>query len=107
MLADVPLGKQIDLALQQRGIIRRQHARFAGQLPGDQGIDRVAEQRVGIVFSKPVQISGGAQVAQQQKPALDVLRQHVRHVQARVAHQGRHVDERAAVFLRRRRVHGD
>ena len=72
-----------------------------------QGVDRVAKQRVGIVAVQYRQISGRAQIGQQQKSALEVLRQHLRNVHARLGHQAGHRDERPAVFPRRWRIHCD
>ena len=47
------------------------------------------------------------EVGQQQEAALEVLREHLRRVHARVAQQRGDVHERPAVLLRRRRVHRD
>ena len=107
MFAHIPLGKKIDLALKQCSIVGRQHAGPAGALPLDQRIHRIAEQRVGIVRVKTVQIGGGAQIAQQQETTVDFLCDDLRHVQTRGAHQRGYLHERPAIFLRRRRVHGN
>ena len=45
---DIPLGEQIELAAQQRLVVRRQHAFARGELPADQRVDRVEVQRVGV-----------------------------------------------------------
>ncbi len=51
------------------------------------------------------EISGGAEVLEQQEAAVEILRVDFRRVHARVAQQLRHVNERPAILHRRRRVH--
>ena len=107
MTTDVPLGKQRHFTLQQRAIIRRQYPGPARALPGHQRRDGVAEKRIRAGFRQRVQISGVAEIRQQQETAFDVRGQHRGHMQAGLPHQLRHLHEGAAVFALRRRIHRD
>ena len=118
VLADIPLGKQCQLARQQRVVVRRQHARFGGELPLHQHVDglhiKIKMRRRGLHAGID---SGGwrdhvhhglcAQVGQQHEAQRRIPGQHARRFEAGVRHQAGHLDERRAVFLRGRRVHDD
>ena len=107
MAAQVPLGKQRHLAPQQRLVVGRQLAGAGGELPAHQRVDRVAEQRVGVVLVERRKVGRLAQVGKQQEALCQVLRVDFGCVQLRLAQQARDVDERPAVFLVGRCVHGD
>ncbi len=85
-----PVGKQLDLAPQQRVVVRRQRGAVAAQLPLDQRGDGVAHQRVGagtVGLAQRGQVLGVAQVVQQQETLLQVLFEHARAVQPGAADQ--------------------
>ena len=105
-----PLGKQRQLACQQRFVVGRQgHCRHL-QLPLQQRGDGVAHQPVGLRRAGRLQraeVQLGTQVAEQQEALLRIVFQHLRPVQPGIADELRHLHERAHVFLRRRCVHDD
>jgi hypothetical protein len=109
MPADVPLGKQVALAAEQRLVVRRQHVVAARSLPLQQRLDRIAEQPVrvtGIEIERG-EIGRVTKVREQQEPALQVLRHHFRRMHACRAQELRNPHERPAILARRRGVHGD
>ena len=53
------------------------------------------------------EVGGGAEVGEQQKALLQILRQYRRRIEAGLAQQVRDLDERPAVLLLRRRIHDD
>ena len=107
MAADVPLGEQIQFALQQRAVVRRQRFRLALGLQQHQCVDRIHVQLVRGIEIELVQVGNGAEVGQQQKALRDILRQNARHGDAGGGEQVGDVDEGFDVFLRRRSVHDD
>ncbi len=107
---DVPVGKELQLAAQQRLVVGRQHTGARGALPVDEQIHGlqvpgVRGGRVGRVQA----LDGGlrAQVGQQHETVRFVPGQDLRHAQAGRLQQRLHLHERAAVFLVGRRVHDD
>ena len=107
MARDVPLGKEIHLAAQERFVVRRQLTRACRELPADQRIDRVAHQRAGVCRVQLGQIRARAQVGEKQEARAEILRVHCGGVHARVVEQPRDAHERAAVLFVRRRIHRD
>ena len=62
-------GKQLALAPQQRLVVRRQHAGPARELPVDERVDRVAEERVGVGLVERGEIRRRAEIGEQQEAA--------------------------------------
>ena len=107
MFRDIPVRKQIELALEQRPIVRRQRALTAEKLPAHERRARIAVQRRCARRVQGTQIGAGAEVGEQQKAAIEIGRQDRRSVHARGREQPRHRNIRAAILLRRRRIHCD
>ena len=110
VLRQVPVGKQLQLAAQQRLVVVGQHAGLRGQLPGQQRVHRLQIARLvgGWVLGLHLLHHGLAtQVAQQHETLRFVPGQDVGHQQASALHQRSDLHERAAVFKRRWGVHHD
>ena len=111
VLADVPVGKQLQLAAQQGFIVNRQIARIAGlggQLPVQQGLKGRAIPAFGVLGLFGVQrFDDGlaAQVVEQHEAIGGIPFQNLGHAQTGLGHQALHLDEGRAVFLVRRGVH--
>ncbi|MNC84869.1 hypothetical protein D3C83_04370 [compost metagenome] len=105
MTRDIPLRKEIDLALEKRLVIRRQHAGATGALQPDERVAGVAEKRVGVARVKRREIGGRAKIGEQQKAALQILCHDFGNVQTGRPHQRGDLNKRTAVLPLRRRVH--
>ena len=106
----VPLGKERELALQQRRIVGRQHAGPGRELPADQRIDRLLVARpvgVGIVRVDHVEHRLRTEVVEQQEALGLVPVEHLGRGHAGFAQQLRYLHEGLAVLLVGRRVHHD
>ncbi len=107
---DVPVGKQLQLAPQQRLVIGRQGAGAGGQLPLQQHVHGLQVPGVGglrVVLAQVLDHGLAAHVGQQHEALRLVPGQDAGHGQARALQQRLHVHEGAAVLLLRRRVHDD
>ncbi|MNQ29216.1 hypothetical protein D3C85_425260 [compost metagenome] len=107
MALQVPVGEQLQLATQQGVVVGRQLALHRQLLEGHQRLQRVLEQGVGVVRVDHLQIGLPAEIGQQQETLLEVAGEDLRHVHAGLGQQAGDLDERPAVFLRRRCVHHD
>lgn len=67
--ADVPFGEQFDLTAQQRDIVAGQRCVHRQALQGQQRIDGIGEQGIGVVLVNDVQVCLAPQVTQQQEAA--------------------------------------
>ena len=110
-----PLGKERQLAAQQRVVVGRQRRRRDLALPDDEGGDRVAHQRVG-----PADVARGLRALQRREVELVAeiveeekavrrcrLRERAGACRPACRDQAGDVDEGPHVFLRWRRVHDD
>ena len=88
-------------------VVFGQDAGAAGELDADEGVVGIAVQPVGAALVERFQVSGATQIGEQQEALLQVLRQHGGHVHAGIAEQAGHGDERLAVLVRWRGIHGD
>ena len=110
MAPQVPFREQVEFPAEQGPVI-------GGQPPGDldalhhdqrrDGIGMEGVDAIGVALLQHVEVGGAAEVVQQQEALFEVLRQHPRRVDARLGEQTGDMDERAAVFVGRRRVHQD
>ncbi|MNC05672.1 hypothetical protein D3C75_531630 [compost metagenome] len=107
MALQVPVGEQLQLATQQGVVVGRQLALHRQLLEGYQRLQRVLEQGVGVVRVDHLQIGLPAEIGQQQETLLEVAGEDLRHVHAGLGQQAGDLDERPAIFLRRRCVHHD
>src|SRR6185295_6522147 len=74
VLSHVPLGEKIHLATQQRLVVGGQLAGTRRELPEDQRIGGVGEERRRVLRAERLQVGRGAEVAEQQKARCQVLR---------------------------------
>ncbi|SFF38863.1 LPS assembly outer membrane protein LptD (organic solvent tolerance protein OstA) [Fontimonas thermophila] len=107
MTADVPVREQIQFALEQRGVVGRQHTGAGGALPADQGRDRIAHQRIGIVLIEHLQKRLLAEIGEKQIAAHAVLGENPRRIQAGGMQKTGDGDERRKRLTLRRRIHDD
>ncbi len=110
MPPDVPLGKERELALEQRAVAGRQHAGSGRQLPADQLVDRglvERQRRRGVGRVDGVEHRAPAQVVEQQEAVLAIPVEHPRCAHVGVVQELRDAHEGLAVLLRRRGVHHD
>ena len=106
-LREVPVGEQVEFALQQRAVVGRQFVRLAGELDLDQRIDGGAVERVGVGVGQVGEVGGRAEVGEQQEAAFEVGGEHLGHVHAGVVEQLLHVQPGPDVLVAGRRVHDD
>ena len=78
---DVPVGEQLELAAQQRLVVRRQRAGARRALPLHERVDRVVEERVRRAVVERREVRRRAEVGEQQEAALEVLREHARRIE--------------------------
>ena len=104
---DVPVGEKRHLAPQQRVVILRQRTRRGGHLNTHQRLQRIAIQMLGVLIRQRLQVGCRAEIGQEQKSALQILRKNLRNVDASTAEELGYMHERGAVLLRRRRIHGN
>ncbi len=110
MLRDEPLRQQRHLAHQRRAVVRRELGRAvpALDLDGRERLERVAVHRVRIVAGVEArEVLGGAQVLEQQQPALHIHLVNVRNVDARRFEQTGDLHVGPNVLLAGGRVHDD
>jgi len=110
VLHQVPVGKQRQLAAQQRLIVRWQNTGTRRQLPADQCVHRLQVQgQVGWRLARIEHLHHGlvTQIGQQHKTLRLVPGQYLGHQQAGLLHQRSHLDKGFAVLAIRRRVHDD
>ena len=105
MTSDIPLGKEIQLAAQERLVVRRQLARAGRELPADECVARVTHQRTGVCRVQLREIGARAEIREQQEARAEILRVHFGRVHARVVQQPCDAHEGPAVLLFRRRIH--
>ena len=103
----VPVREELHLAPEERLVVRRQLCSPGSELPADQRVGGIREERSGIAGIELLQVRARAQIGEQEKTLAQVLRMHLRRVHAGVAQQRRDVHERSAILLFRRRVHRD
>src|SRR6266851_7754100 len=70
LAGDVPIGKKAQFPLEQLLVVIGQHARPARQLNAQQSLERVAVKPSGVAPVERIQISGAAQIREQQKSAF-------------------------------------
>ncbi len=104
---EIPLREERQLTLEENVVIRRQTIRAARALQRNQRRDGIGEQAIGIVVVERLEVRCRAEVGQQEETALHILRQHLGHVESRLAHQLGDANERPTVLAFRRRVHHD
>ena len=83
VLDQIPLGEQFHLAAQQGFVVRRQHPRLGGQLPGQQRVHRLHVQaQIGLRVVAVDDLHHGlpAQVGQQHEALWLVPSQYLGHV---------------------------
>ncbi len=110
VLLEVPVGEQLQFAPEQGVVVGRQHAGARGELPGQQGVERLQVARVvgGGVLRLDLFHHGLLPQIGQQHEALGLIPgQDVGHQQAGLVHESRHLHEGAAVLALGRRVHDD
>jgi hypothetical protein len=95
------------LAPQQRFVVRRQHLGARSKLPANERFDGVGKEPRGILLVDDVQVGARTEVGEQQEAVLQILRVDLRGVHPGVAQQACDVEERTAVLLVRRCIHGD
>ena len=110
VLGEVPVGEQVQFALKQGLVVRRQLSSFGGQLPAQQLVSGLLVQ--GQLVLRALGVDGRhhgavAQVAEQHEPVGLVPSQHLGGVQPGVMHEAGHMHKGLTVFLVRRRVHDD
>ncbi len=105
--ADIPVGKELHLAPQQRFVVGRQLARLRGELPADQGLGGVAEKPRRVLRVELVQVGARAEVGEEEEALRQILREDLGGVHAGLAQQACHVHEGPAILLVRRRGHRD
>ena len=81
-LAHVPLGEKLQFAAQQRDIVAGQRRIHCQRLEGQQCIDGIGKQVVRVALVDHVQVRLRAQVAEQQKAALQIFGVNFRHIDA-------------------------
>src|SRR5450759_2174470 len=110
MLGDVPLREQEHLAQQQGFVIGRQFVFARGELDFDQRVrGRTVKffRSISVTSAQSLQISGVAEVGQQQKALFEVMRINMRHMRSGLLEQFGYVQERAAILVLRRGIHHD
>jgi hypothetical protein len=104
----VPVGEECEFALQQGLVIVGKEPGTTGELQGQQCAVGVA---VKLWRRSPVghclQVGRAAEIREQQKALLEILRQDFGHMYSRLLKKRRNVDEGPAVFLVGRGVHDD
>ena len=107
MPLQIPVREQRQFAAQQDVVVLRQHLGPRRALPADQRIDGRAHQGIGILLVEHIKQGPRAEIAQQQEPVLQILRQHRRYIETGGVEQAGDAHERFAVLMLRRRVHDD
>ena len=108
--ADIPVGEELELAPQQRRIVRRQLVGSAGELPFHDRVGRVGKEAIcdgPVRGAQRFEVRGGPEIGEQQETPREVLLEHARCIETRVGEQTCDVNERPAVLFLRRSVHGD
>ena len=102
-------GNSIEFARQQRFVVRRQHAGPARELPAQQRVDRVAEQRVRAVGVRaPADNSSVPRSDSSRNPRVEILRRSPRGTLSPAsASKPRDCTNGPAILVRGRRVHHD
>ena len=105
MFAYIPFWKQAHFTQQHGLVVQRQNIFLAGKLDFNQRVAGVAVELARIIRAENFQVSGVAEVAQQQKSLLQILRDDLRHVYAGLRKQIGDADEGATVLMLRGGVH--
>ena len=104
---DVPLGKEGELAAQERLVVLRQNARLARALPAHQRGSGVAEELAHVAVVQCRDVGRRAEVAHEEESLPEVVGEDPRGIEARRAQQLRDVDEGARILALGRRIHRD
>src|SRR6185369_4373398 len=105
---DIPVRKQVQLALEQRAVVFGQDPRPTGLLDPDEAVGGGGIERTGVrATAQSIEVSRVAKVFQQQESRGQVLRVDRRHVRPGGGEQRGDLQKRAAILLVRRCVHDD
>ena len=107
MAADVPVGKECELAREQRLVVGRQHLGARGVLPADQRIGRVGIERRRRRGIECFEVGARAEIGEEQEALVLIAGEHLRRMEPGAAQQCGDADERTAVLAGGRRVHRD
>ena len=107
VVREEPVREEMQLVEEPALVVRRHAAPADAALHGEQGVERIRVEGVGVGFLDHVEIADRSQIVEQQESAFHVRGVEPGRVDAGAAQQAEHRDERPAVLHRRRRVHRD